>query len=712
MKEKVIAAFLTAIMTLTSLVIPVLAVYDLGDYPAPLAADGSLDVYVVVGSDAQVADVVGAVDLAARLAGESYQSVSAAGVGVTGGKQEEIPLDSALNAAGYFGTKLDDNDLAGLLDTEISLTTTEGTEEYDIHEEIQLSSGISLETGLTATNPDEDFEDNAFLEVSKDAVKYCYVFDDSLDAGYYFSNTSSTYPFEIEFLGGTLTITGASASSITAQIGAKELIRAGESITVAGSTVILESTTSSKAVISCGGTTKAVAEGGSTAICGLEVVVDTLIDDEGTDNDQAILVVGEDATKTYRDADEYIGQDEDDPDWIWDLANLNTDNPTLCIEYDQQLDEPDEVVYMGETLCLPSDYVCIDLNSFVETDYQDYEVEASTEELYETDGSTVRKLTGYVIHWESKGGDDDGFSVAGEDADDVALYYNATTLDIEVYYKDPDNNKYTYAGSSYDVLNGTSAGNKFFFTFEDSSIGMYFEWNAAGTEGNMTFNTTSGDHIRVNIEVSGNSRFDYLGETDSDTTTAYDLMVGGRDVSGWEEDTMTTTGIIIYDPDAHLSGDTFEFGLNGDESDFVANVIVTGPGGAVTAGEDAIKKVVPVTNAVAKLDTEVSLPVGKHLILVGGSGVNRLTAQAMGYTYPTYGSQMTGEEFGAGEGFIKVYEDVLEDGYVALVVAGWEAGQTRNACSVLQQYSTFADELDGNVAVKVTSVTAAGITAA
>ena len=103
---------------------------------------------------------------------------------------------------------------------------------------------------------------------------------------------------------------------------------------------------------------------------------------------------------------------------------------------------------------------------------------------------------------------------------------------------------------------------------------------------------------------------------------------------------------------------------------------------------------------------------GKHLILVGGSGVNRLTAQAMGYTYPTYGSQMTGEEFGAGEGFIKVYEDVLEDGYVALVVAGWEAGQTRNACSVLQQYSTFADELDGNVAVKVTSVTAAGITAA
>jgi hypothetical protein len=709
MKQKVIAAFLTAIMTLTSLVIPVLAQYDLGDYPAPFASGGSLDVYVVVGADAASADVVGAVDLAARLAGESYQEVSSSGVGVTGGKTEEIPLDSALNAAGYFGSTLDDNDIPGLSDTQITITSSSGSEEYDVHEEIQLTSGIELETGLTNNNPDEDFTDKAFLEVDKDSVKYCYVFDDNLDSGYFFNDSSSDYPIEIEFLGSTLTITGADANSLTAQVGDKELLASGESITLGGQTVTLESTTTSKAVISCGGTTKAVSEGASATICGLEVVVDTLIDDEGTENDQAILVVGEDATKTYDSGDEYIGEDEDDPDWVWSLASLNTNNPTLCVEYDQQLDEPDEVVYMGEQLCLPGDYACIDLNSFVEDNYQDYEVELATEELYQADGSTVRVTTGYVIHWESKGGDDDGFSVGGEDTDDVALYFNASTLDIDVFFKDPDNNRYTYSSS---VLNGTNAGNAFFFTFEDTNMGMYFDWNAAGSEGNMTFNVTAGDVIRINFEVSSNNRFDYLGETDSDTTTAYDLMYGSRDISGWEEDTLTETGIVIYDPDSHLSGDSFEFSINGDESDFVTNVIVTGPEGTVTAGEDAIEKVVPVTNAVAKLDSEVSLPVGKHLILVGGPGVNSKTAQAMGYTYPTYGSQMTGEEFGEGEGFVKIYEDVLEDGYAALVVAGWEAAQTRNACSVLQQYSSFADELDGNEAVKVTSVTAEGITAA
>jgi hypothetical protein len=83
----------------------------------------------------------------------------------------------------------------------------------------------------------------------------------------------------------------------------------------------------------------------------------------------------------------------------------------------------------------------------------------------------------------------------------------------------------------------------------------------------------------------------------------------------------------------------------------------------------------------------------------------------MGLTYPTYGSSGL-LPFASGEGYIKVFDGTLETGYVAVVVAGWEAQDTRNACSVLQQYGTFATQLTGNVAVKVTSVTASGITPA
>jgi hypothetical protein len=713
MKEKIIAALLMAITTLTT-VAPVLAAFDLGDYPGFLFTDHNLNAYVVAGADAKPADVVGMTDLAVRLAGESYEEVSAGGLEVAGGKKEEVPMNTALNGASVFGSTLDDTDLSGLKDSSVTITTSSGSEEYDYSEEVRLTSGIVLETGLTASDPDEDYKADAFLEVGTGSVGYYYVLDDDLDVGYYFNDSSSDYPIEIEFLGKTLTITSATATSITAQVGEKKVLKAGDSVTIGGKTITLQSTTStSKAVVECGGTTKAIAEGAQGVLCGLEIFVDTVLDDDGITNDQAILIIGTDATKTYDDADPYIGQDEDDPDWVWDLSGLTGNNPTIGILFDQNWNEPDEVVKVGSKLCLPENYACIDLNSYTNKEWQKYKVDTTTEDLYQVGGSTIAQSSGYIIHWHATGGGKDGFNVAGEDTDDVGLWFNTTTDDIQVYWKDPDNNKYTDAGTTYYVTNKTAAGtNMFFFTFKDTNMGVYFTWYpvSAPSDAAMTFNTSSGSDINITIELN-NDRFEYLGETDGDTDVANDLRYGTRDISGWEEDTMTETGIIIYDPDAHTAGDSFELGIPTDEAEFTANVIATGPTGAITEGGEFIKKVVPITNAVAKLDSEVSLPVNKHLILVGGSAVNKLSAQAMGLTYPTYGSSGL-LPFASGEGYIKVFDGTLETGYVAVVVAGWEAQDTRNACSVLQQYGTFKTQLDGNVAVKVTSVTASGITPA
>jgi S-layer protein (TIGR01564 family) len=139
---------------------------------------------------------------------------------------------------------------------------------------------------------------------------------------------------------------------------------------------------------------------------------------------------------------------------------------------------------------------------------------------------------------------------------------------------------------------------------------------------------------------------------------------------------------------------------------------VKGPSTTVTsAAGGTVKQVVPVTNAVAKLDTEVSLPVGKSLVLVGGPAVNRLTAQAMGLDFPTYGASGL-LPFAEGEGYVELVDGVLESGEYAVVVAGWSASDTRNAASVLQQFGSFQEQLDGNMAVKITSVSASGITAA
>ncbi|PIZ35526.1 MAG: hypothetical protein COY38_02120, partial [Candidatus Aenigmarchaeota archaeon CG_4_10_14_0_8_um_filter_37_24] len=71
MKTKLLSAILTALMAIS----PFVAAVDLGSYPTFLFTNHNLDAYVVVGSAAQPADVVGAVDLAVRLAGESYEEV-------------------------------------------------------------------------------------------------------------------------------------------------------------------------------------------------------------------------------------------------------------------------------------------------------------------------------------------------------------------------------------------------------------------------------------------------------------------------------------------------------------------------------------------------------------------------------------------------------------------------------------------------------------
>jgi len=74
------------------------------------------------------------------------------------------------------------------------------------------------------------------------------------------------------------------------------------------------------------------------------------------------------------------------------------------------------------------------------------------------------------------------------------------------------------------------------------------------------------------------------------------------------------------------------------------------------------------------------------MILVGGPAVNRLTAEAMGLSYPTYGADSGIPE---GKGLLKLINGAFAEGKVALVVAGWNAENTRAACQVLQDYQSY-----------------------
>ncbi len=138
-----------------------------------------------------------------------------------------------------------------------------------------------------------------------------------------------------------------------------------------------------------------------------------------------------------------------------------------------------------------------------------------------------------------------------------------------------------------------------------------------------------------------------------------------------------------------------------------------------TTGGGTIKKVVPISESVAKLDTDISDPatVSKNLVLIGGSCANSLVQKLVDSGKIDAKFTCTGGVPGAGwetgKGYVFYVADAFATGYDAVVIAGTDAIDTRNACSVMQKYDNteIAAKLTGQTKVAVTAVSGAGITA-
>jgi S-layer protein (TIGR01564 family) len=119
-----------------------------------------------------------------------------------------------------------------------------------------------------------------------------------------------------------------------------------------------------------------------------------------------------------------------------------------------------------------------------------------------------------------------------------------------------------------------------------------------------------------------------------------------------------------------------------------APVFTTGAAGQTVATQS----IAPIKTMVGKLDTEfLALSAAdqkaKNVISVGGPAVNRVTAQLLGKTFPAYGAA---SGLTANTALIKLVENAFSGSKVALVVAGWEASNTRAATSALQNFETAA----------------------
>lgn len=251
------------------------------------------------------------------------------------------------------------------------------------------------------------------------------------------------------------------------------------------------------------------------------------------------------------------------------------------------------------------------------------------------------------------------------------------------------------------LVNGTIASTNLGSTTTQASGtsgAMYFVFNNKTTFVADTSNLAS-DLLRLGDTASS------AEDKEINITTEAGLNNAGR----LSQEVVGDAGILLTATQSTGSNDRITVKV---PSKILANdVFFGGTGTGTTTTGGAVKQAVPVTNAIAKLDTEVgAAEKAKNLVLVGGPAVNRLTAEAMGLTYPSYGAASGIAENTA---VIKIVDGAFATGKIAVIVAGYEAADTRLATSVLQQAATkLAGVSASSATVSGTSVASAVITPA
>jgi len=213
----------------------------------------------------------------------------------------------------------------------------------------------------------------------------------------------------------------------------------------------------------------------------------------------------------------------------------------------------------------------------------------------------------------------------------------------------------------------------------------------------------------IDIEFDGSNANGYL-YTDDGTN----LMGGAVEAWTLEDDTAGAGGDMIIVPDSTgaLTWDAEEkdsdydvaidalnwgalFRFNTDDDDeltwtypeeeaihkvYVSEILTTipelGMGGAAGA-------------ATPVLDVDVNDVKDMNLIVVGGSAINRVAAELLGVTFPTYGTdeawQNATKVDRAGRAIIKLMDSPYTTGKFAMLVAGWEGVDTERAAKALKE---------------------------
>src|SRR3989344_6825859 len=362
---------------------------SLDDYPMPFidTTAKKYDYLAVVGADSKADDNIGVTAIVSGLGAAKVPGTSTSGtVSVSGGKSEDVPIGNNIAASNQLDKDLDDSDVSNLLDGTISFQVTD----YDVSEVVELgfsTANTTIQSSIVGPYTDDDYKDRVVMVSASDAIKYYYAFDETIQI----NKTKSSDALTIKFLGKTLKITSIdSDSKFTANVGTENYVKNGETVTSGGKEVkLIDVGSGGNVIVSVDGVQDVIDASTTKTINGLEIKNDATFYTDTKAERSAWLILGTDATESYTDGDPYVGEDKDDPKWVWDIGNLNTKGTTIIsnnasngamiatgsgsfigIENDWNYRDGSDAdaVEVGECIDLPNSYVSVCLDSLTVAD--------------------------------------------------------------------------------------------------------------------------------------------------------------------------------------------------------------------------------------------------------------------------------------------------------------------------------------------------------
>ena len=691
---------------------------NLGGLPAPIVANNNMVGQVVVGANAAVPDVIAAAQLTAAFGeylvkAESGSTTTSA----SGGRLEEILMGKPLTFTGQFPATLKNNHVSLLKQGQITFKSTS----YDYREELVLGNGAKIVTGQDDRDKDYDTS-KPFLSIAKGAVEYKYNFYGSSKPNA--SLTTSSDPLELSILGHDVKITGASASanSITAEVGTKVSLKTDQSSTVEGKTVTVTAIGSTSVLVSVDGVTsgepidKTDADG--ALVNGLRVKVTGLLYQSNSPQDSvASLLIGkDDVSTTYDNGEAFIGEDKNDPTWVWDIS-IGTDGSLnyLGVKNERVWDNyKDSPTMVGEAFKLPNDYAKIDLTSMTPAADRIYTVEFDTGvSLYDSTGNNELFANAKILKVSTTS--DTGLTDGTNDASDIALYFwtdayagNATGDIISVFYKDSSKYKFAENVTWGNVVTGTNTTSWYlqygdtlpYLKLENQGPSIGLEIALDGISGATDVNST----IIVNTTIS--SGFDHLGTTlaQADAGDVYIDTIDRTAVGAFDGSLLTHYGAILSSVKSNADSDEVDIKLPNAQTKINAFIGAVS-GSASTVSGDVSYMRTALNTEVAVLDSEADTS-GTPLVVVGGPYANQIARQLVGSDDTTI-QDFFGYDGTSGKGVVKLYDaSATPFSAQAMLVAGWEAKDTRAAAYLLSQYMTGAKSLSALEGKSMMTVTA------